>query len=172
MSKLIRKGIEFYLPTTDLLKYEPDTGLLRWSEHQGNFSRVGAIAGGKTNRGYIHVKVNGTKLLAHRIAWYMTYKVVPDHIDHINGNKVDNRLCNLRSCTASENAMNRTKLATNNTSGHTGVVWNKKLGKWTAAIRFKGESRHLGVFLSYAEAVTAREEAEAELTPRMHLHKS
>lgn len=170
MSKLIRKGVEYYLPAKDLLDYNPEDGNLRWRVPLGNFSRVGTVAGGMTNRGYIHVRVSGTKLLAHRIAWFLTHGTLPDHIDHINGVKTDNRMANLRACTASENAMNRQRPSVLNTSGHTGVLWNQRLSKWTASIQFEKESSHLGVFSSKEDAIEAREKAFEVLSSRMHPH--
>ena len=164
MGNLIRKGIEFYQPSQDLLHYEPDTGILRWAvDVPYSRRKKGMVAGGITNKGYIHIRVKGTKLLAHRIAWFLTYGVVPDHIDHINGDKTDNRLANLRSCTAAENAGNTRRLRGDNTSGCRGVSWFKPNQKWGATIQHKRVSRFLGLFDTFEEAVDARRQAELDV---------
>lgn len=80
-------------------------------------------------------------------------------IDHINHRKFDNRKHNLRECTYSNNNMNR-GLHSNNTSGVTGVSWNKNIEKWCATIRINGKQKHLGSFKNFEDAVKIRKEAE------------
>lgn len=75
--------------------------------------------------------------------------------DHINRNKLDNRRCNLRKCTKSENIVN-TDLRRNNTSGATGVFWYKKYSKWTAYVCINGKYKNIGYFSFFEEAVKAR----------------
>jgi len=84
-------------------------------------------------------------------------------IDHINGEKADNRLENLREATNAENLQNR-GAPTNNSSGHKGVSWNKRDRRWTARIGAGGEKIHIGNFLSLEEAAAAR----AEVAKRLH----
>lgn len=73
------------------------------------------------------------------------------YIDHINHDTLDNRKCNLRICTASQNAMNRNKQSTN-TSGYKGVCWSKSAKKWLARIDINKKSIHLGYFKEKEEA--------------------
>ena len=80
-------------------------------------------------------------------------------VDHINGNKLDNRNDNLRVCSYSQNLMNA-KLKNNNTSGVTGVWYNKKNGKWYAEIFFDGNKKNIGGYLNKKDAITSRREAE------------
>lgn len=80
-------------------------------------------------------------------------------IDHINGNPLDNRRCNLRICTQAENLRN-SKLCINNVSGHTGVCWEKRSQKWSAEIQINGKSIKLGRFAKKEDAVKKRKEAE------------
>jgi len=155
-SNLVRKGVEYYEPAKKYLDYDEDSGELRWAHNC-------RVAGGITNRGYIHVRLRGTKLLAHRIVWYMAYGELPDHIDHINGCKTDNRLSNLRACSASENVANQHTLRSNNTSGCNGVVWFPKLNKWGVTIQYKGESTYKGVFRNKRDAIRTRAEAERDM---------
>lgn len=80
-------------------------------------------------------------------------------IDHINGKPFDNRKCNLRLGTHSANMINRVMLASN-TSGHKGVCYSNRECKWKAYINYDKNRIHLGTFLTYEEAVCAREKAE------------
>jgi len=76
-------------------------------------------------------------------------------IDHINGDRLDNRKCNLRLCSHLENLKNQPTARKNNTSGFKGVCWNKVLNKWQSNIMLNGKSTHLGVFMCKIEAAKA-----------------
>jgi hypothetical protein len=78
---------------------------------------------------------------------------IPDgfNLDHINGNKTDNRLCNLRLATNSQNQQNR-PAPQNNTSGYRGVTWHKSANKWMARICHNGIRKTLGFFETAEEA--------------------
>ena len=82
-------------------------------------------------------------------------------VDHINGDTLDNRKCNLRICTQQENLMNRPK-PKNNTSGRKGVYWDKTYNKWKVCIKINGKQKHLAYFDNKEDAVKLREEAEAK----------
>ena len=79
--------------------------------------------------------------------------------DHINGNRLDNRKVNLRTCNHSQNQMNR-GVSKANTSGHSGICWDKRDGKWQASIRVNRRRTYLGLFKSKRAAVAARKAAE------------
>ena len=83
-------------------------------------------------------------------------------IDHINGNSLDNRMCNLRRANATENACN-SGLRKNNTSGVKGVSWCKKHGKWRTRINFKGKEKHIGFFKNIEDAAKARKSAALKI---------
>lgn len=76
-------------------------------------------------------------------------------IDHINGNGLDNRKCNLRICTHSENHQNRNKISTKSTSKYKGVYWYKSTSKWRALIQINGKQKSLGYFEREIEAAKA-----------------
>lgn len=82
--------------------------------------------------------------------------------DHINGDTLDNRRSNLRAVSRTVNNFNRKGLMPNNTSGHTGVVWHKKAGKWMAQMQYKGKEVYLGLHTELEDAVRARKSAEQE----------
>ena len=80
-------------------------------------------------------------------------------VDHINHNKLDNRKCNLRVCTQSQNTMN-SSLRSDNSSGYTGVYWYKSRSKWLVRITVNGKCINLGYYDDLEEAVKVRKEAE------------
>jgi hypothetical protein len=96
-------------------------------------------------------------------------------IDHIDRNPMNNRRSNLREATRSQQAMNRKKQS-NNTSGFIGVYLNKRNNKWIAAIKIKGNAKHLGTFINKHDAIIKRLQAEVQyfgldFAPQRHLFK-
>ena len=97
----------------------------------------------------------GRQQLEHRVAWFLHYGEWPcRQIDHVNGNRSDNRIANLRLATNSENVCNRGK-PKNNTSGFKGVSWNSGRRAWLATIRRKGSNKNLGYFATREAAADA-----------------
>lgn len=145
----------------EILEYDKETGQFKWIVSTGRVKK-GNIAGTIAKNGYIKINLKkfGSPKLAHRLAWlYMTGEFPAEQIDHINHIRNDNRWCNLRSVTRSENFKNKHR-QTNNTSGVTGVSWNKNDKRWNSRISFDGEVINLGLFKQFHEAVNARKNAE------------
>lgn len=140
----------------EILTYNPETGQFVWRLSVSRF--IGKTAGYKQRSGYIVININYTLFYAHRLAWlYMTSEWPPELIDHINGDKSDNRWSNLRLANKSQNAAN-TKLLSTNKSGKRGVSWDKINEKWVAQIRSDGKIRKIGRFLTIEEAAKAYED--------------
>lgn len=130
-----------------VLDYNPDSGLFTWKVNRGPV-KVGDIAGGNTH-GYVMIRYNMVKYLAHRLAWFYLFEEWPEEeLDHINGNKLDNRINNLRESSKTENAYNRPKIV--NKHKFRGVCTSGKL--YIATIKDNGKTKYLG---SYATAVEA-----------------
>ena len=145
------------------LAYCPDTGVFTYRVRSGT-KRPGDVTG-CLNKGYLTVWVCGKLYGLHRLAWLYVHGVLPSReIDHINKNPSDNRIGNLRECEHAQNMQNKRRYA-NNTSGHTGVVWNKKSQRWQAQIHVAGRNNHLGFFQTKEAAITARLQAEPQYHP-------
>lgn len=128
---------------SDDLYYDPETG---------KFYRE---AGCQSSSGYRQIWFQDRQQMEHRVAWFLHYGEWPKgYVDHINGDKSDNRISNLREATASENLCNRGRQR-NNTSGHKGVSWHRQNRKWKATISVSGRNRYLGSFDTKEEAAQA-----------------
>lgn len=144
-----------------LLSYDPATGAFVWRSNETNPMRirVGQRAGKVSSTGYVDIQIMGRKFRAHRVAWlYMTGRWPKHDVDHINQEKSDNCWHNLREATRAQNALNRGKNA-NNTSGAKGV-YRRPNGKFQAYIGIAGKTKKLGTFLTFGEALNARQDFE------------
>ena len=146
-----------------LFTYDPETGALRHKAARGR-AKAGSIATTHHPSGYLMANVGGgVQLRAHRIAWAMHHgSWPPDQIDHINGVRDDNRICNLRLATVRENCTNRAQ-PISRTSGVRGVSWAKSHGKWYAQIKRNYRSYNLGHHDTIEEASAAYQKAAMEM---------
>lgn len=127
-----------------ILQYDADTGIFTWTEPRQRTTKIGDVAGSIENTGYISIRINNIPYLAHRLAWFYCFEEWPDsYIDHIDRDKTNNALDNLREATAFANSRNR-GINKNNTSGYVGVY--KKRDKWAAEIIIEGVKKYLGAF--------------------------
>lgn len=165
------------LPPTDLLRklldYDPETGTLTWLPRPiESFATVGAgkvwnkcFAGKKAfahldGTGYRAGTLLNKTYTAHRIIWKLVYGEDPTYIDHIDQDKLNNALSNLRNVTATESNRNL-PMNPRNTSGVTGVMFHKRRGKWVAQMKgWRGKSSFIGSYATKQEAVEARRNAE------------
>lgn len=137
------------------LEYDPSTGIFVWKWRddvglQWNRKNAGKVAGHISVKGHIHLMVRRNRYYAHRLAWlYVTGEYPSDDIDHINGDKSDNRIVNLRPATRTENNYNR-KTQKNNKTGVKGVYPHKD--RYRSQLVIDGKAVHLGVFQTIEEA--------------------
>ena len=135
----------------NLFKYE--NGDLYWISSPNSYVPAGSRAGTLRKDGYIGIFINGTYYFAHRVIWVMHNGEIPNVlvIDHIDGDRSNNKLENLRVCTFQENHFNRGKQS-NNKSGFKGVSWHKQKQKWVAQIKIEGKNKFLGFFINPEDA--------------------
>ena len=141
---------------SQVIRYDPKNGLFYWLVDRKGHAKAGDIAGAKHNRGYIRIGVNGESYLAHRLALLLSGMTLMDRdqVDHINGDRSDNRLSNLRIATHSENCQNA-KARKDNATGLKGVGYDRRRGMWRARIKFDRSAKWLGYFNSPEEAHAA-----------------
>jgi hypothetical protein len=126
-----------------------------------NARLAGKSAGMLTKHGYLQVGIDRQTFFSHRIIFTIVHGYCPDYIDHINGDRSDNSITNLREVTHAQNLQN-TKLPSDNTSGVIGVYFSATRGKWCAQIKVNGKRLTLGRFDNKSDAVLARKNAEIE----------
>jgi hypothetical protein len=150
-----------YSRVREVFDYDEESGFLTWKNHMSRKCRKGSKANHLSPSGYIKVHVDGKSHRAHRLIWLWNYGYLPENdIDHINGDRSDNRLENLREVTRSCNLYNKIKRSRGNT-GITGVYEYE--GSYDAKIFKLGKSIHLGRFKDLTEAVAHRLAAEQSL---------
>lgn len=143
------------------LSYDKETGHFTWVKPTGRRAKAGEHAGSHWPSGYVGIACNGKRYLAHRLAWLFVYGEWPSmDVDHINRNKEDNRISNLRLATRSQNNVNA-DLRSNNTSGVRGVYWCKRSKRWLARAQRGGRQVHVGAFTTIEQASRAISEAYA-----------
>ena len=133
-----------------ILNYNPETGVFTWRIAPGRRVKAGDEAGSIDSHGYWRIKIEGKLHRAHRLAWLYVNGIFPvNDIDHIYGNKLDNRISNLRDVPHRENLQN-TK---NHRAGRlVGCYWNKRAKKWQAQISINGKQKCLGYYETEIDA--------------------
>lgn len=158
--RLSKESAVTYTIAAELLSYDEANGLIYWKT-SGSGRLLDRPAGSLETNGYYSVCINGIRLKLHRVIWLLHYGRWPEKfIDHIDGDKTNNRISNLREATTRQNGWNR-KSSKANTSGHRGV--RQRYGKWHAVITYNGEEIRIGSFQTFEDAVTARIQKEIEL---------
>lgn len=140
-----------------LLDYYPETGLFTWKIANSKRTHAGDIAGSPSKKGYILIGIDGRVYRAHRLAWLYVNGCWPKNfIDHINSNKTDNRIANLRDVDGKTNMENQTRASSQNkSSGVIGVSREQGRRRWRAHITTNKKMIHLGYFDTIEEASDA-----------------
>jgi hypothetical protein len=151
------------------LDYSPETGLFVWKpieahtmwDRTWNTRFAGKVAGWMDARGYVYITINKVDYLAHRLAWAYAHGSLQTNveIDHIDRNKSNNRLANLRISNPQQNIKNAS-LRSDNSSGVCGVYWALARKKWVAQIGINNKYFNLGGFEKKEDAIAARKAAE------------
>jgi hypothetical protein len=148
----------------ELFAYDPNTGVLTWLKKMRRGLSEGSVAGTVGARGYLSVGIGRQYYFAHRLIWKIVTGSDPSaQVDHIDGDRLNNRWANLRPATNGQNLWNAKRRA-DNRSGVKGVSWDAQQKKWAANITINRKLRRLGRFSSVAEA------AEVVNAERIRLH--
>lgn len=148
----------------DYLHYDPKTGIFIWIKKPNKKTYLNSIAGGLDKNGYWSIKFQGKRYLAHRLAWDITYgDLDPDKvIDHINHNRSDNRISNLRQITIAENNRNTTRKQESRID-EAGIWWCRRRKRYIAEITFNHKKVYQKSFTDIDEAINQRKAKLAEL---------
>jgi hypothetical protein len=140
--------------------FEYKDGSLYWKIKISKKIIIGNKAGSVNGNGYWRVRLNKKLYYAHRLIFSIHHGYIPKYIDHIDGNKLNNKIENLRKVTLIQNGQN-SKLGKANTSGIKNVSWSKVKDKWVVHIRINRKKKNLGYYadIELAEliAIEARE---------------
>jgi hypothetical protein len=140
------------------LHYDPLTGIFTRLIHKSSNAKIGDLVGSKNNHGYLVVRINNIAYKLHRLAFIYMNGYAPDYcVDHINNDRTDNRWCNLREATISQNNRN-ISVAPRNTSGYKGVSFDINKGLWRASARLNNKPHYIGYFETALAASRAYEE--------------
>ena len=157
----------------ELFHYDPDTGVFTRLKIKGSNVRFGPILkGGRSGKGYQTIRIDKVRYYAHRLAWLYTSGEWPSgDIDHINGNRLDNRIVNLRDASRSKNLHNLWVPNADNKSGFRGVVGVAGTRRFMANITVGGVTKYLGTHASPELAASAYIAAKLALVGLAESHK-
>lgn len=149
---------------TELLRYDGWNGVLTWAANRPRLPLAGVIAGAANGNGYVRVYVDGRPHYAHRLAWMLHYQEQPPAlIDHINGDRADNRIRNLRASNKRLNSQNVKRARRDSASGLLGASPSKTGLSWVAQIVVDGRYHRLGTFKTPEAAHAAYIAAKRQL---------
>lgn len=151
----------------EVIRYDPDTGWFFWV-NAGHKIKAGQRADKPdSDEGYLCINLNNRSFKAHRLAWVYMHGPIPSgmDIDHINRNRSDNKIENLRLCTRAQNCQNTAKPRSNNSTGFLGVSYQKQCKKFVAYIGVNGKRTTIGRYNTAEEASAAYLEAKRRLHP-------
>jgi hypothetical protein len=149
----------------ELLHYDPNTGVFTWAQQLSPIRPVGSVAGSTSSFSYIEICIHGRRYYAHRLAFLWVLSEWPQHqVDHIDGDRANNKWNNLRDITNAENKQNRRSATKGSFTGLLGV--SRCRDKFKAEINVPMVGRkHIGVFSTPEEAHAAYVEAKRRLHP-------
>lgn len=147
--------------TQDLIKalfdYQPDGTLVRKVTTNAR-AKAGTVSGTANKAGYLRTTVAGRSYYNHHLVWLLFHGSLPKLLDHINGDRADNRIENLRECTQAEN-MRNCRNKKNNSTGVKGVTWRPTKGKFRARLTVNNQEICVGHYATLEEAAHALQEA-------------
>ncbi len=145
----------------EIFYYQDGNLIYKKKRWKGN---AGQIAGSLDGKGYLRIRINWVRYSIHRLIWLYHYGKFPKKLlDHIDGNRLNNKIENLREASYYENNINCVKQS-NNTSGYKNITWNKEKQKWQVKCNSYGKKYHAGYFVNLNDAI----EAAVKLREKVH----
>mgnify|MGYP003680787079 CR=1 FL=1 len=145
-----------------LFRYDKETGDLIRKVSVSSRGQAGDIAGAVNSLGYCVTTIEGTKYRNHRVIFLMHNGYLPACLDHIDTNRLNNRIENLRPATTAQNQYNA-GIRKDNTSGVKGVTWHVGTGKWQVTVRRGGVKKYFGIYKTISEAEIVAHKAREQL---------
>ena len=136
-------------------------GELYWKIYRQSNAKICDLAGSIHHSGYKQISINGKSYLAHRLIFLYHHGYLPKYIDHIDRNKLNNDINNLREVTQSQNNMNKSSVK--GSSQYKGVCWRKRRNKWETNIKINQKLKYLESFNLEEDAAKAYNKAAIEL---------
>jgi hypothetical protein len=152
--------VELFKECSNSLKYID--GTLFWENPSAPRLTKGDLAGWEDNRGYRRIQLGERTYLTHRLVFLMHHGYLPKIVDHIDGDRLNNKIENLREVTPSQSSCN-IKTRVNSISGVKGVTWRKDRNRWIAKITYQGKVYHVGLYKDVEDAEKAIQERRSEL---------
>ena len=149
------KTIDIELLNKNLV-YNKETGIFTRIKGSGG-KKAGSVAGSINTNGYINIQIKGVNYYAHRLAWLLEHGCMPSIVDHIDGNKDNNRIDNLREVTQSINMSNKV-MSKYNKTGFNGVSWCNFYKKYVSYINIDKKRKTIGYYKIKEDAINARKE--------------
>lgn len=165
---MANKNSTLSLELLNELFYYENGNLYRKKSTQKNVL-VGSKVGTTNVLGYSVVSIKNKTYLIHRLIYWMTYGYLPKYIDHIDGNKLNNNINNLREATNQQNIFNQ-KTRKNSSSGIKNVLWDKKAKKWCVRFTINYKPKHIGMYSNLEEAIQVAKDTRAKLHGKFAKH--
>lgn len=154
-----------------VLNYNPHTGQFTWLVRTARRIHIGDSPNCKNRDGYIQVSIDNKRYLVHRLVWLYVYDEWPlFQLDHVNGIRDDNRLCNLRSVTNSQNQQNRRGARCDSRTNVIGVTWVEKRQCWRAHLMLNRKYMLKSYHKKIEDAIASRRQAELKYHPFSSIH--
>ena len=146
----------------EIVHYNKDTGIFTRKKTTSSRAKKGFIVGSIGKVGYLTVRIDGPLYFLHRLVYLYIYGKFPKHhVDHINHDKLDNSFKNLRLVTQKGNSKNM-PMRSDNTSGYTGIYFDKRCSKWMGLIKTDDGVKFLGYYEDKEDAINARKKANVK----------
>jgi hypothetical protein len=152
----------------DLFEYRD--GKLFWKVTRNNFVPKGTEVGSLDGKGYLRTKINKKNYSVHRLIFLFHKGYLPEYLDHINGDRLDNRIENIREATMGQNNYNK-KTPKTNTSGFKNVYWTKDMNKWRVRLNANGIKVCFGYYEDFEKAKRVAIEARNKLHKEFARHE-